>query len=368
MKISFLLILCVLLTCSSRPAVTPDGGKAVPPHHAREGFRNPYPGFEAKGLGDMLQWVFVDRMRNGRPKKPDTYSFVLAKNDGKALRENGHEFTVTWIGHSSLLVQIGGKNILFDPIWSDRCSPYQSIGPKRKMPPGIRFADLPEIHAVFISHNHFDHLDEPTVRKLGNGPRYFVPLDAGRVMEEMKVTRYREMDWWDEFTFEGMKITCVPAQHFSQRAFCDRNTTLWCGWVVRGEGATGSVFFAGDTGYFPGFREIAARCGPVEVAALPIGAYLPRWFMKPVHMSPDDSVQAYLDLKAGIFVPIHWGTFEMTDETLDQQPRDLMEAVKKRSLPPRNFWLMKHGETRFVRKASVASRDIPDRTVTVRER
>jgi L-ascorbate metabolism protein UlaG (beta-lactamase superfamily) len=314
-------------------------------HHTKNGFRNPFPDFEGKDFGDFLQWSVVDRINGKKPDKPDSYNFPLIRNDGKYLRENKDKFTITWIGHSTLLIQIDGMNILTDPIWSDRCSPVQFAGPKRHVPPGVKLEDLPPIDAVIISHNHYDHLDRLTVQYFGDNVLFFVPLGIGNFLEDLGITNYEELDWWDEINFNGLKIACVPAQHFSNRGMFDRNKTLWCGWVVQGK--TESIYFAGDTGYFPGFKKIGEKFGPISVAAIPIGAYLPRWFMSPVHVSPQEAVQAYLDLNADYFVPIHWGTFELADEPLDNPPKVLKQEIINRELVKEKFVILQHGETRI---------------------
>jgi len=321
----------------------------APEHHTEEGFRNPFPTYEDKDFGDFLQWSLVDRIKGNKPDKPDTYNFEMYENDGQYLQKNQTEFTITWVGHSTLLVQTDGLNILTDPIWSERCSPVQFAGPKRYMPPGIRFESLPEIDIVIISHNHYDHLDRLTIEKLGNKPLYLIPLKIGAFFEDLGITNYEELDWWESITFNGVEFICTPAQHFSNRSMFDRNKTLWSSWVVNGK--NNRFYFGGDTGYFPGFTEIAERYGPFDIAAIPIGAYLPRWFMAPVHLSPEEAVQAFLDLKAKIFIPIHWGTFELADEPLDQPPEALHKEIKRRNLARDRFWILKHGETRIYEHA-----------------
>ncbi len=313
-------------------------------HHTSDGFANPDPGYVDRGFKDFLKWSVVDRLAGKKPDKPENYNFEMISNDGQFLRENTDEFTVTWIGHSTLLIQIDGINILTDPIWSERCSPVNFAGPKRHVPPGLVFDDLPEIDVVLISHDHYDHLDKATIKMLGNKPLYLVPLGIGAILREWGITHYSEMDWWDSMKFNGAEIVCVPAQHFSGRSLFNRNKTLWSGWVVQGKSQ--NFYFAGDTGYFPGFKEIGKRYGPFDLAALPIGAYLPRWFMGPIHLSPDEAVDAYIDLRAKMFVAIHWGTFELADEPLDEPPKALAQALREKNLSDNDFWVLNHGETR----------------------
>lgn len=319
-----------------------------PAHHTDDGFRNPWPGFKSKEFSDFLKWSVVERIRGEKPERPESYIFETIENDGSFLRENSVETTVTWIGHSSLLIQVNGVNILTDPIWSDRCSPVQFAGPRRHVAPGVAWEDMPPIDVVVISHNHYDHLDKNTVQKLAESAHFLVPLGIGDFMESVGVKNFTEMDWWDELTFNQVQFTCAPAQHFSGRGISDRDKTLWSGWVIKAEDAT--VYYAGDTGYFPGFREIGEKLGPIDIAAIPIGAYLPRWFMSPVHVDPAEAVQAFIDLNAKTFVPVHWGTFELADEPLDQPMADLKKAIQDKNLNPEQFWLMKHGETKILAK------------------
>ncbi len=313
-------------------------------HHTKDGFRNPYPGFENRGLSDVFKWAVIDRMAGKKPYHPDTYQFTQEENDGKWLRQNDSTFSVTWVGHSTLLIQIDGLNILTDPIWSDRASPLSFVGPKRYMPPGLPFEDLPEIDLVLISHDHYDHLDKETVRRLGNKPLYLVPLGIGSLLEDWGITHFAELDWWDSNRVNGVEMICLPAQHFSGRMLTDRDKRLWASWLVNGK--TFKIYFGGDSGYFPGYKEIGEKYGPVDFAALPIGAYKPRWFMAPVHMGPKEALQAMADLKARTFIPIHWGTFDLADETLDDPPKYLHELIAKKQLDAHHFWFFKHGETR----------------------
>jgi len=313
-------------------------------HHTAIGFKNPEPDFEEKKFRDLLKWGIIDRIKGIRPQHPDHYSFPLVyqKNDFK----HAHEMPIalTWIGHSSYLITLNGINILTDPIWSDRCSPLQVFGPKRYAVPGIPFEDLPPIDVVLISHNHFDHLDRDTIRRLGNKPRYFIPLNLKPFFDQLGITNISEHDWWEGDSFKNLQITSTPAQHFSGRGLRDRNKSLWCGWIV--SISSFKLYFAGDSGYFSGFREIGNRFGPIDIALIPIGAYLPRWFMKPVHLSPAEAVQAYLDVKAEIFIATHWGTFDLADEALDDPPVKLREEIIRKKLNPDLFWIFRHGESR----------------------
>lgn len=321
-----------------------NGGSA---HENRAPFRNDGRPDEPHGFRNALKWMLVDHRRAVKQAGSASYRHDPVPNDGRLLRENHRDFTVTWIGHSTVLVQLDGLNILADPIWSERASPVGFAGPKRHVAPGVRFEDLPDIHVVLISHNHYDHFDRATIRRFGNRPLYLVPRGLGSLLEKSGVYRYKEFGWWESIRVEDAEITCTPARHFSARGLFDRNRALWCGWAVRGAG--GSVFLAGDTGYFPGFADIGRRLGPFDLACLPIGAYLPSWFMSPVHMSPGEAIDAFHDLGARRFLAIHWGTFTLADDPPDMAPRVLREEIGRRGLDASKFWLLQQGETRPVR-------------------
>jgi L-ascorbate metabolism protein UlaG (beta-lactamase superfamily) len=240
---------------------------------------------------------------------------------------------VTFINHATLLVQMDGVNVLTDPIWSDRCSPVSFAGPKRHRNPGIRFEDLPPIDAVIVSHNHYDHLDLPSLRRLQqkHRPRIVTPLGNDALMARGGVPGATALDWWNATPVnDRVKITVVPAQHFCARAISDRDRTLWGGFVI--SGPSGNVYFAGDTGWGQHFSEIGKRFGSIRAALLPIGAYLPRWFMKPVHISPFEMVDAHQALGAKTSIPMHYGTFHLGDDGEMQPLEDLRRAIAAKSV------------------------------------
>jgi L-ascorbate metabolism protein UlaG (beta-lactamase superfamily) len=257
------------------------------------------------------------------------------------------DLRVTFVNHSTMLIQIDGINILTDPIWSDRCSPVSFAGPKRHRAPGIRFDDLPKIDILLVSHNHYDHLDLPTLRALQTRfhPRILTPLGNGALMSRHGVAGATDLDWWDDIDVTPtMKITLVPAQHFCARALSDRDTTLWGGFVISGR--AGNVYFAGDTGWGDHFAEIAKHFGSIRLACLPIGAYLPRWFMKPAHIDPTEAVEAHKALGASTSVAMHYGTFNLGDDGEVQPVDDLRRAIASSGNP--RFWIMGFGEGREV--------------------
>ncbi len=258
---------------------------------------------------------------------------VLA-NDGAELRANGTHPTMTWVGHATMLVQLDGVNILTDPIWSERTGPY-GIGPRRLVPPGVRFEDLPPIHAVIISHDHYDHLDRATVLRLAreHHPTFFVPLGIGTWLRHEGVQNVVELDWWDARIYRGVTFIATPAQHGSGRTLADQNERLWASWAVLG--ARERFFFGGDTGYTPGMAEIGRRLGPFDVAVLPIGGYSAFNVRHPNHLSPEESVQLFEDLRAKLLVPMHWGTFALNREPYREPPDRLLAEALRRGLEER---------------------------------
>lgn len=239
-----------------------------------------------------------------------------------------HGLRVTWVNHSTMLIQIDGVNILTDPVWSERVSPVSFAGPRRHRTPGVRFEDLPPIDVVLLSHNHYDHMDIATLKRLHDQfhPRIFVALGNGAYLAKHGIPNAIEADWWEETRLSpAVRVTAVPAQHFSSRGLCDRDANLWAGWVVTT--ADGSVYFAGDTGWGPHFAEIGKRYAPIRLALLPIGAYLPRWFMAPVHIDPQSAIRAHHALGARRTIPMHFGTFELGDDAQDQPAAELRSVL-----------------------------------------
>lgn len=236
-------------------------------------------------------------------------------------------------------------NLLTDPIWSARCSPLAFAGPRRRQPPGVAFDSLPAIDLVLVSHDHYDHLDLPTLRRLvhAHDPQFVVPLGLGAWLKRRRVGRVVELDWWESTSVGNVTVHAVPAQHFSGRTPWDSNRRLWAGFVV--EGPSGRFYFAGDTGYGDHFARIGERFGPLRLAAIPIGAYEPRWFMSPIHIDPQQAVQAHVDVGSRQTIGIHFGTFRLTDEPWDEPEQLVREHLALRGLEPRTFWLPRHGET-----------------------
>lgn len=324
---------------------------SLPAHHRPGGFRNPWVSDGAPAFGSVLKWLLVHRTTRPRPKDPDPSVFGRARPSFVAPRAPASQLTVTWIGHSSLLLQLGGMNILTDPMWSARASPLPLLGPRRWVPPGVVFEDLPPVDLILQSHDHYDHLDDRTVRRLVRAHAHavwLVPLGLTRFVTRRGARAVRELDWWQESDVGAVRAACTPAQHFSGRTWRRRGETLWCSWalVADGAGVPGQrIFFGGDTGHHPEFALIGARYGPFDVALLPVGAYEPRWFMRYLHMNPEEAVAACHALGARAMVPIHWGTFKLTDEAMDEPPARTRAAWQAAGLPAEGYRQLAHGET-----------------------
>ncbi|HJR67088.1 MAG TPA: MBL fold metallo-hydrolase [Gemmatimonadaceae bacterium] len=335
---------------------TEDSLPEAPPHHAPNGkFRNPW-GLKESRFAGLLRWRW-NRVRHPLPRDDGARSLQGVPSSVRVPRAPANEIAVTWVGHSTLLVQLGAINILTDPVWSDRASPWRVVGPRRLIPAALPLDALPPIDIVLLSHNHYDHLDAWSVRALARAQptaQWVVPLRLGVVVRSLGVRYITELDWWDEGTVGDATVACTPARHFSARTPFDRNRTLWCGFAVAS--SAGRLFYAGDTGLHPEFARIGERFGPFVVSAIPIGAYEPRWFMQPVHVDPDDAITAFRALHAhhgplarAVMVGVHWGTFRLTDEPILEPPRRIREAWKRAMLPEENLWVLAHGETRGMR-------------------
>lgn len=263
---------------------------------------------------------------------------------------------LTFINHITFLIQFRGLNVLTDPVYSARVSPFRRLGPLRVRAPGLPFEHLPRIDMVLVSHNHYDHLDMETLLRLEDvhRPRIVTTLGNRAFLEEFGFSSVDELDWWQSLRIQDAQISLTPAQHWSSRRPRNRNRTLWGGFVVRAAGS--QVYFAGDTGYGGHFREVRERFGRVDVALLPIGAYEPRWFMRDQHMDPADAVRAHLDLDARVSVGTHFGCFQLTDEAIDDPPRELALARQREGLAPEAFVVLETGETRLFDRQRAAVR------------
>lgn len=254
-----------------------------------------------------------------------------------------------WMGHSTYLLSIDGKHILTDPIWSQWCSPIPLIGPRRKHPAPIPLAQLPKIDYVLISHDHYDHLDRATVDRLAKQfPEiiWVVPTGVKKWFEKRKIKNVIELSWWETASLEGLfRVTCVPAQHFSGRLTKDLNRTLWGGYVLEHLHLPKTVYFVGDTGYNRHhFKEIGAAFPNIDLSLIPIGSYSPRQFMAPVHIEPRDAVQIHLDVGSKFSLGMHWKTFRLSEEPMQQPPFDLLRAMEAKNLPLDTFLAIHPGQ------------------------
>ena len=304
-----------------------DGRRFFNPHRA------------ARPLKEVITWMRT-RQRTPWPRR-----VPLTPHPPPPTTVRRGEIAVTFIGHSTFLVRTASLVIVTDPVFTSNAGPFGRMGPPRVRPPAIPPAHLPPVDLVLVSHNHYDHLQPSSLRLFRDRAAYVAPLGVASLLPAEAVTSARtaELDWWQSARLAGAEITCVPAQHFSARTAWDRDRTLWAGFVVRVDGVT--LYFAGDSGYSPQFAAIGERCPGIDVALIPIGAYEPRWFMSPVHMNPDEAVRAHLDVRARLSIGMHFGTFQLTDEGIDEPLRALERARAEHGVSLNAFRVLDFGET-----------------------
>ena len=334
--------------CASQAAAVPSDPASLgpAPRTAQGRFTNPIGTLGHGSLAVRLPF-FLRRIAGALATRPGAPVSVV--NDGRFLRENAKHSTptVTWVGHSTLLVQMDHTSFLTDPTWSDTASPVSFAGPRRFVAPGLALDALPPIDFVVLSHNHYDHLDLGTLRALAKRSRetrFFVPLGNAALLRDDGVTNVRELDWGQSVDYRGVRITCLPAQHWSKRGLGDDDQALWSSWAVVGPHR--SFFFGGDTGYFDGFARIGRVFGRFDLAALPIGAYAPAAMMHASHMDPEEAIRAADDLRARRAIAIHFGTFDLSDEPLDEAPRRFRAAARAHGRASDAAWVLRIGETR----------------------
>ena len=291
-------------------------------------------------------WAVLRMLTRSRFEEwPDQIQNLPYQAPQDRLRED--QIRVSFVNHATLLVETDRFTFLTDPVWSVRVSPFRWIGPKRHREPGIPFTQLPPIDFVMISHNHYDHMDLATLRRLNDAhhPQFFVPLGNRIFLENNGMKRVTELDWWQSAEVgSGLRVTLTPAKHFSGRGLFDRNQTLWGSYVVTYDDRR--IYFGGDTAYSPHFGEIRARCGPPDLAILPIGAYDPRWFMQGVHVNPAEALAAHLDLGSKQSIGMHFGTFRLTTEKIEQPLVDLKRALQEKQIPLERFVTLAEGQPR----------------------
>jgi N-acyl-phosphatidylethanolamine-hydrolysing phospholipase D len=312
---------------------TSDSESLYAPHRRPGGFFNPW-GELPNRFSDLLRWKLGGRNPYDKSRPPQV---PVVPNDGAYLKDREQPDSVTWVGHATFAVQDGGDVFLTDPHFGPR-----ALLPKRLTPPGIPLEAVPPEAFAVLSHNHYDHLDSWTVRRLPEALPWFVPLGLADWFRRKGRRRVTELDWWQSARHGRWTLTCLPAQHWSNRFGMRRNATLWCSWLL--DSGERRYYFAGDSGYFHGFAEIGRRFAPIDVAFLPIGAYEPRWFMRYQHVNPEEAWRAFLDLGARRMIPMHWGCFDLTDEPVDLAPKVLAEILEREGAGPEGVRTMAVGE------------------------
>lgn len=309
----------------------------------------------------MIIWEFIKwrfRQRQAQSQQPP-YVPEYAQPDLEKIRNPDlAKIQLTWVGHSTFLMQVAGMNILTDPIWSKRASPVQWAGPKRQARPGVLFEDLPKIDVVLISHTHYDHLDRNTILKLGNTPKYFVPERVGAWFKSERITNIVELPWWKSEKCGTLEIFAVPAKHWSKRWAFGIEDMGWSGFVIKSSAGlrrdeagsdlakAGVIYFAGDTGYHNEYFKEIGKCFPqIDLALIPIGAYYPQQIFGRFHVDPREAVVIHQEIKTKKSVGMHWGTFKLTQEPLEEPPMLLAKELQVAGLPQSDFLAMKLGET-----------------------
>lgn len=306
-----------------------------------------------KPWSEVVAWM-LNAWQQGLPPPPGRYlpggRFPVVHESDVDQVLSSDQLAITWLGHASTLIRMGGKRILTDPHFSQRASPVAWAGTARSVPAPYRPDELGHIDLVLISHNHFDHLDEASVlalaRQPGGSPLFLVPQGLEGWFQDRGMDRVSPLAWWQATAFGPLQVHAVPAHHWSARGLSDRHRSHWAGWVLKGGGHT--VYFAGDTGYSDDFKAIGERLGPVDLALLPVGAYEPRAFMRDQHVNPDEAVKIHQDVGARLSIGIHWGTFALSDEPLDAPLAELPAARARAGLPADAFRLLQHGQTLHV--------------------
>lgn len=295
-----------------------------------------------KSAGEVLKWQFT--RKSGGPWHRDLTPIVAPS---PPRRVDDGSLRVTFVNHATVLIQLGGLNILTDPIWSDRASPLKSAGPRRFRPPGLRYRQLPPIDLVLVSHNHYDHMDAFSLSMLAtdHDPLFVVPLGNCFYLKRFGADRCIELDWWQALDIElPVSLRAVPVRHWARRGVLDTNRALWAGYVL--ETSRRRIYFAGDTGMGNHFADVRERLGSPDLAILPIGAYLPRWFMGEQHIDPPEAVQAHLALGARQSMAIHFGTFRLADDGQEQPIEELRAALEEAGVPASAFWIPDNGDSR----------------------
>jgi len=332
-----------------------EAGTLPTPVFEKGRYRSPWLNWQKPSLWGAIHWTLTspDNSRVPSPQVLDK-TLPVVKPDLELLRDPPTEgVRVTWFGHATVLVQMDGVSVLTDPVFSERASPVPFAGPKRFRPAPCSVQDLPTVDAVIISHNHFDHLDKATVKQLnkrfGADLRWLVPQGMASWFWDLHVVNVAERSWWEESRINNnsdVRFVFTPTQHWSKRTLTNDNMSLWGSWCVIGP--RHRFFFAGDTAYCPVFKTIGEKFGPFDLAAIPIGAYEPRWFMHYQHVDPEQAVMMHRDVRASKSVAIHWGTFALANEYYLEPPQKLQEALQAQGVPAEDFFTLQHGESRQI--------------------
>jgi L-ascorbate metabolism protein UlaG (beta-lactamase superfamily) len=324
------------------PRAIPELPYKLKHHHIKDGtYANNYLEHPKKGFTDLMKWRFSR-------KKPTPSKFPVYLPDLNLLNYPDTNETLTWIGHSGFIIQTQGLTILTDPHLSERASPASWAGPARYTPAPLKVQELPHIDVVIISHDHYDHLDLNTIQDLNqhqkyNPPLYLAPLGIGDWLKKQGATNVVELDWWENYAFKGFRFYALPVQHWCRRSPWDLNERLWAGWAM--ESNSRIIYFAGDAGYSEDFKDTGRFLNRTDLTLMPIGAYAPRWFMKPYHMNPEEAVKAALDVNSDLVVGMHFGTFELTDEDYKEPQELLKKALQEKELSEDWFITLPHGRT-----------------------
>lgn len=308
------------------------------PHGEPGRFFSPWKPWDTR-FSDILKWKLGKNPYAEEKKAPPRVPVV--PNDGLYLRKGDEPPSITWVGHSTFAVQDGGEVFVTDPHWGPR-----ALVPPRLTPPGIPLGAVPDHAFALLSHNHYDHMDSWTARRLPKTVRWFVPLGLGAWVRKHGYREVEELDWWQSARHGRWTVTCLPIQHWSNRLGMPRNSTLWCSFLV--DSGERRYYYAADSGYFHGFAEFGRKFDPIDVAFLPIGAYEPRWFMQSQHMNPEEAYRSFLDLGARLMVSMHWGCFDLTDEPVDRAPQVLEEILTREGADRSRVWTMAVGERRLL--------------------
>ena len=350
-KIHLVLVASLYFCFSSTAAYALDkknqAGK--PAHHTEKGFQNPYDTNKKRGLFNYMKMRFFGD-EEFADYKSNFQKIPWMEADLAVIENPPATLQVTWIGHATVLIQYRGVNILTDPMFSDRASPLSFLGPKRYNKPAVKLEDLPPIDYAIISHSHYDHLDRKTVKQIGSRTQWLVPLGLREWFIRAGVNKENimEFDWWDEKEFRNATVTATPAQHWSSRSLWDRNKTLWVSWMLQIDDKT--IWYSGDTGYNPyQFKEIGRKFKMIDLALISIGAYEPRWFMKDMHINPEEAVEIHQEIASRYSIGVQWGTFQLTSEPIDDPPLQLKNALFRKEIPQEKFEILKIGETRQIK-------------------